>query len=61
VLGHNVRYTTSTELLWESTAALADGTLNHKRAAYSRLDLLLIDEFGVDLLERGAQARASTV
>jgi len=27
---------------------------------YARLDLLLIDEFGFDRLEREAQARAST-
>jgi DNA replication protein DnaC len=30
-------------------------------AAYARLDLLLIDEFGFDRLEREAQAQASTV
>jgi hypothetical protein len=29
-------------------------------AEYSRFDLLLIDEFGFDRLEREAQARAST-
>ena len=61
VLGYHVRYTTSAKLLQEFTAALADGTFNHKLAVYSRLDLLLIDEFGFDRLEREAQSQASTV
>jgi len=61
VLGYHVRYTTSAKLLQEFTAALADGTFNHKLAGYARLDLLLIDEFGFDRLEREAQAQASTV
>jgi len=61
VLGYHVRYTTSAKLLQEFTAALADGTFNRKLAVYSRLDLLLIDEFGFDRLERETQAQASTV
>jgi DNA replication protein DnaC len=61
VLGYHVRYTTSAKLLQEFTAALADGTFNHMLAVYSRLDLLLIDEFGFDRLEREAQAQASSV
>ncbi len=61
VLGYRVRYTTSAKLLQEFTAALADGTFNRKLTVYSRLDLLLIDEFGFDRLEREAQSQASTV
>ena len=58
--GFRVRYATSAKLLQEFTAALADGTFTRVLAAYARFDLLLIDEFGFDRLEREAQARAST-
>jgi DNA replication protein DnaC len=61
VLGYNVRYATSAKLLQEFTAAMADGSYARMLAAYARLDLLLIDEFGFDRLEREAQAQASTV
>jgi DNA replication protein DnaC len=60
VLGYRVRYATSARLLQEFTAALADGTFNRVLAEYARFDLLLIDEFGFDRLEREAQAQAST-
>lgn len=60
VLGYRVRYATSAKLLREFTAALADGTSDRKLAEYARLDLLVIDEFGFDRLEREAQAQAST-
>ena len=59
-LGYRVRYATSSKLLQEFTAALADGTFNRKLDEYARLDLLLIDEFGFDRLEREVNARAST-
>jgi DNA replication protein DnaC len=59
VQGHRVRYATSAKLLQEFTAALADGTFNRVLAEYARFDLLLIDEFGFDRLEREAQAQAS--
>ena len=61
VLGYNVRYATSARLLQEFTAAMADGSYARMLAFYARLDLLLIDEFGFDRLEREAQAQASTV
>jgi DNA replication protein DnaC len=61
VLGYRVRYATSAKLLQEFTAALADGTFARTLDTYARLDLLLIDEFGFDRLEREAQAQASTV
>src|SRR4051794_29448095 len=60
VLGHRVRYATSGALLGQFTAALADGTFPEMLDEYSRFDLLLIDEFGFDRLERETQARAST-
>ena len=60
VQGYRVRYATSAKLLQEFTAALADGTFTQMLAEYARLDLLLIDEFGFDRLERETQAQAST-
>jgi DNA replication protein DnaC len=60
VQGYRVRYATSAKLLQEFTAALADGTFTRMLADYARLDLLLIDEFGFDQLERESQAQAST-
>jgi DNA replication protein DnaC len=60
VRGYHVRYATSAKLLQDCTAALADGTLARVLAEYARFDLLLIDEFGFDRLEREAQAQAST-
>jgi DNA replication protein DnaC len=59
-LGHHVRYATSAKLLQDFTAALADGTFPKMLRDYARWDLLLIDEFGFDRLEREAQTQAST-
>ena len=61
VQGYRVRYATSARLLQEFTAALADATSTRVIADYARFDLLLIDEFGFDRLEREAQAQASTL
>jgi DNA replication protein DnaC len=52
VHGYRVRYVTSAELLEELTAASGDKTLSSKVRYYSRFDLLVIDEFGFDKLER---------
>ena len=60
VLGYRVRYATSAELLQKFTEALADGSFNRMLKEYVRFDLLLIDEFGFDRLERDAQSQAST-
>jgi DNA replication protein DnaC len=60
VQGYHVRYATSAVLLQDFTAALADGTFPRVLAEYARFDLLLIDEFGFDRLEREAQAQASS-
>lgn len=59
VQGHHVRYTTSAKLLQDFTAALADGTWVKVLAEYTRFDLLLIDEFGFERLERETESRAS--
>lgn len=60
VLGYRVRYATSAKLLQEFTAALADGTFEQMLREHARLDLVLIDEFGFERLEREAQPQAST-
>lgn len=52
VLGYRVRYTTSAALLGDLTASLADHTLAARLAYWSRFDLLIIDEFGFDKVER---------
>ena len=52
VHGYRVRYVTSAGLLEELTAASGDKTLSSKVRYYSRFDLLVIDEFGFDKLER---------
>ena len=60
ILGYRVRYATSAKLLQESTAALADGSFAEMLDEYARWDLLLIDEFGFDRLEREGRSQAST-
>ncbi len=51
-LGHHVLYRTSSQLLADLTASLADKTLPQRLRRYSRPDLLVIDEFGFDRIER---------
>jgi DNA replication protein DnaC len=60
LLGYRVRYATSAKLLQEFTAALADGSFAGMLEEYARFDLLLIDEFGFDHLERAAQPQSSS-
>ena len=50
--GYRVRYTTSAGLIVKLTAALADQTLPKKVRYYGSFDLLIVDEFGFDHLER---------
>lgn len=52
VQGFRVRYTTSAELITKLKASLADHTLPRQLRGYSSFDLLIIDEFGFDRLER---------
>jgi DNA replication protein DnaC len=49
----------SVKLLQEFTAALADGSFAKMLEEYARVDLLLIDEFGFDRLERTGWSQAS--
>ena len=51
-LGYRVRYVTSAALLEELTAAAGDKSLAKKVRYYRSFDLLIIDEFGFDKLER---------
>ena len=51
-LGHRVYYTTSAQMLIQLTAALADKSLNDTLRRYASWDLLLVDEFGFDRIER---------
>jgi len=51
-LGHRVLYSTSSQLLADLTASLADKTLPQRMRRYSRPELLIIDEFGFDRIER---------
>src|SRR5882672_11478786 len=52
VQGFRVLYRTSAELLSDLTASLADKTLPARLRYYMRPDLLIIDEFGFDRIER---------
>jgi DNA replication protein DnaC len=61
VLGYTVRYTTSGALFADLTAALADQTLPKRIRYYCRFDLLVIDEFGFDRLERDPSAQAASL
>jgi DNA replication protein DnaC len=51
-LGHSVLYSTSANLLADLTSSLADKTLPQRLRRYSRPQLLIIDEFGFDRIER---------
>ncbi|HXZ74574.1 MAG TPA: ATP-binding protein, partial [Streptosporangiaceae bacterium] len=61
VLGHRVRYTTSADLLAHLTAALADQTLPKRLREFARVDLLILDEFGFDRIERAEAAQAASL
>src|ERR1700719_3177500 len=52
VNGYRVWYRTSAQLLSDLTASLADKTLPAKLRRYASPDLLVIDEFGFDRIER---------
>ena len=61
VLGYRVRYTTSASLLADLTASLADQTLPERVRYYARFDLLIIDEFGFDKIERTETPQAANL
>ena len=52
VHGYRVLYRTSAELLADLTASLADKSLPARLRRYANPDLLIIDEFGFDRIER---------
>jgi len=52
VNGYRVLYHTSAQLLADLTASLADKTLPARLRRYASPDLLIIDEFGFDKIER---------
>ena len=60
-LGWRVRYTTSAALLQDLRASLADQTLPKQVRYYTRFDLLIIDEFGFDKIERSEAPQAASL
>jgi len=60
-LGYTVRYATSAELLRDLTASLADQTLPQRLRFWSGFDLLILDEFGFDKLERAESPQAANL
>ena len=60
-LGYRVRYTTSAELLEDLRKSLADQTLPRRVRYWSRFDLLVIDEFGFDRIERAECPQAANL
>jgi DNA replication protein DnaC len=61
VAGYRVFYTTSGALLEELTAALADESIHECVRRYARYDLLIIDEFGFDRIERSLCPQATNL
>ena len=60
-LGYRVRYTTSADLLEDLRASLADQSLPRRVRYRSRFDLVVIDEFGFDRIERGECPQAANL
>jgi DNA replication protein DnaC len=61
VLGYRVRYTTSALVLAELTASLADQTLPGMLRKYAKFDLVILDEFGFDRIERTESSQAASL
>jgi DNA replication protein DnaC len=59
--GYRVFYTTSGALLEDLTAALADQTIHDRVRFYARFELLIIDEFGLDRIERSLCPQAASL
>jgi DNA replication protein DnaC len=59
--GYRVRYTTSADLLTDLIASLADHTLPQKLRYYTNFDLLIIDEFGFEKIERAESGQAANL
>jgi DNA replication protein DnaC len=61
VLGCRVRYTTSALVLSDLTASLADQTLPRRLRYYANFDLVILDEFGFDRIERTESPQAASL
>ena len=61
VLGYRVRYTTSAGVLADLTASLADQTLPRRLRYYANFDLVILDEFGFDRIERTESPQAASL
>ena len=57
-LGYRVRYVASDKLLTDLVSSLADDTTPRRIGHYARVDLLVIDGFGFDKLQREATPQA---
>jgi DNA replication protein DnaC len=60
-LGYRVRYVTSAGLLEDLTASLAGQSLPERLRYYARFDLLILDEFGFDRIERLEARQAASL
>jgi DNA replication protein DnaC len=60
-LGWRVRYVTSAGLLEDLRASLADQTLPRRVRYYAGFDLLIIDEFGFERIERAEAPQAASL
>jgi DNA replication protein DnaC len=58
---YRVRYITSAELLLDLGKSLADGTMPNRVRFYAGFELLIIDEFGFDKLEREENPQAPSL
>jgi DNA replication protein DnaC len=61
VAGRTVRYVTSASLLSDLTSALADRSLPTRLRKYLKPQLLIIDEFGFDKIERLESTEAASL
>ena len=61
VLGYRVRYSTSALVLADLTASLADQTLPGMLRDYAKFDLVILDEFGFDRIERTESSQAASL
>ena len=60
-LGYRVRYTTSAALLDDLRKAMAEQNLPCRVRYWARFDLVVIDEFGFDRIERGECPQAANL
>jgi DNA replication protein DnaC len=61
LLEQHVHYITSGKLLEDLTAAMADQTIHNRVRFYAKFQLLIIDEFGFDRIERAVCPQAASL